>query len=385
MIPLYYNVRSLAARRLSTGLTVLGLSLVVFVFAAVLMLSNGIESALSAGGSRQNAVLLREGALTEIGSVVPREAVAVVGNWPQVASSPEGTALAAGELLVIVALPRDGDTFANISARGVTGPSWEARPAARITEGRQPRPGSFEIALGSSLIGAGSGAEVGGELEFAGQRWPVVGRLSAGGGAFESEIWADRNRLGQAFNRPGLTSAIVRLTSPDAFPELKRRIEGDRRFELKAMREDEYWEEQASATATFIRVLGLFVAFVFSIGAVLGAMITMFAQVSARIRELGAMRAIGFARGTVLAGVVIESALLGAVGGLLGSLGATAMRFVKIETLNFATFSQISFGFAPTPGILLAALLFGLGMGVSGGILPALKAARLGILDAVRA
>ena len=384
MIPLYYNVRSLAARRFSTGLTLLGLSLVVFIFAAVLMLSNGIEAALSAGGSRQNAVLLREGATNEIASFVPREAVTVIGNWPQVASSPAGAALAAGELVVIVALPRAGDTFANISARGVTPASFAARPTVRVVEGRRPRPNSNEIALGAALVGEGTGSTIGGELEFANQRWQVVGILSAAGSAFESEIWADRTRLGQAFNRQGFSSAIVRLASPEAFDGFERRLGDDRRFELKAMREDAYWEEQASATATFIRVLGLFVAFVFSFGAVLGAMITMFAQVSARVRELGVMRALGFSRGSVLAGVIIESLLLGTAGGVLGGLAAIAMRLVEIKTLNFATFSQVTFGFRPTPGIVLAAVLFGAAMGLGGGMLPALKAARLGILDAIR-
>jgi ABC-type antimicrobial peptide transport system permease subunit len=241
------------------------------------------------------------------------------------------------------------------------------------------------VALGTALVGGSIGAALGGELGFANQRWPVVGRLEADGSAFESEIWADRDRLGQAWRRSGYSSAVVRLESAEAFEEFERRLESDKRFELKVERESDYWEEQASATATFIRVLGLFIAFVFGIGAVLGAMITMFAQVSARIRELGVMRAIGFSRSSVLGGVMLESLLLGTAGGLLGSLGATAMRWVRIETLNFATFSQVRFGFEPTPGILLASVLFGAAMGLAGGVLPALKAARLEILEAVRA
>jgi len=385
MIPLYYNTRSLLTRRLSTGVTVLGLGLVVFVFAAVLMLSNGIEQALAAGGSADNVVLLRAGATSEVASAVERDAVRIVATWPEVASATSGEPLAVGELVVLVGLPGEGDTFMNITARGVTGASFDARPTVRLAEGRRPKPGTTEIVIGSSLVGGSAGTFVGGELEFAQERWPVVGRIEAEGSAFESELWVDRERLGQAFNRTGFSSALVRLSSAAGFAQFKQRVESDPRLELDAEREDRYWADQASVMATFIRVLGLFVSVVFSFGAVLGAMITMFAQVSSRIRELGMMRAVGFSRRSVLAAVVIESGLLGVAGGLSGALAALSMRWVKISTLNFQTFSQVTFGFAPTPGILAAAVVFGTAMGLVGGLLPALKAARLGILDALRA
>jgi hypothetical protein len=386
MVPLYYNARSLWARRLSTSLTVLGLGLVVFVFAAVLMLARGIESALASGGDPANVVLLREGATGELVSSVERDAVRVLSTEPEVASSPAGEPLAAGELVVLVSLPRGGGIEINTTARGIGAQSFAARPTVRLVSGRAPRPGTNEVALGSALVGRTPGARVGGELRFAQQRWPVVGVFSAEGGGYESELWADVHRLGSTFGRgAAYSSAIVRLGSPAAVKDFIQRVEADPRFTLKVQPEPEYWESQASALATFIRVLGLFVSFVFSVGAVLGAMVTMYAQVASRVAELGMLRAVGFRRRSVLASIIAESAMLGAAGGVVGALGALAMRWVDIRTLNFQTFAEVSFGFQPTPGILLVALVFGTLMGLLGGLLPAARAARLSILSALRA
>lgn len=385
MIPVYYSVRSLAARRLSTGVTVLGLALVVFVFAAVLMLAAGVERALAAGGSPENVVLLREGATAELVSAVDRATVRVASTLPEVATAPTGEPLVAPEVVVIVALPRGESGFVNATARGVTAESWLARPAVRLVEGRAPHPGADEVALGAALVGRTEGAFVGGELRLLGRRWRVVGSLSAEGSAFESELWFDGRRLAEAARRPTPSSAIVRLRSAAAVAPFLARLEADPRFEVKAVREDLYWEELASGTATFVRVLGLFVSVVFAVGAALGAMITMYAQVAARVRELGTLRALGFRRRSVLAGVVLEGALLGGAGGLIGGAAAFLLRFVQLRTLNFQTFSEVRFSFVPTPGILAAALLFGAAMGLAGSLLPALRAARLGVLDALRA
>jgi hypothetical protein len=385
MVPLYYNARSLLARRLSTGLTVLGLGLVVFVFSSVLMLANGIEAALAAGGDPANAVLLRKGATSELVSGLERDAVRVLATDPAVAQGPNGTPLVSGELVVLVVLPRGEGKETNTTARGVSPASFDARPEVRLTSGRRPRPGTNEVVLGQALVGTSPDARLGGELRFAQQRWPVVGVLEAEAGAFESELWGDATRLGAAFGRTGYSSALVRLRSVAELEDFVKRVDADPRFTLEAKPEPEYWEDQASGLATFIRMLGLFVSFVFSVGAVLGAMITMYAQVATRIAELGMLRAVGFRRRSVLASVVVESAMLGAAGGVLGALGALATRWLHIRTLNFQTFSEVSFGFTPTPGIVLGALLFGTLMGLIGGLLPALRAARLSILDALRA
>ncbi|WP_375768342.1 ABC transporter permease [Archangium gephyra] len=385
MIPLYYNTRSLWARRLSTGLTVLGLGLVVFVFSAVLMLANGIESALSSGGDPRNVILLAKGATSELMSNVERDALRALGSAPQVASSAEGNPLVAGELVVPVLLPRGDGKESNINARGIGPESFAIRPTVRLIAGRAPRTGTNEIALGEALVGRSPGAHLGGELVFAEERWPVVGVFTAEGGAYESELWVDVNRLGAAFERPGLSAVVVRTGSEQARDAFIKGVEGDPRFTLEAKSEPEYWAEQATWLATFIRVLGLFVSFIFSVGAVLGAMITMYAQVAARIGELGMLRAVGYRRRSVLASILIESAVLGAAGGVVGALGALATRWMEIRTLNFQTFAEVRFGFTPTPGIVVAALAFGTLMGTLGGLLPALRASRLSILDALRA
>jgi ABC-type lipoprotein release transport system permease subunit len=385
MIPFYYNVRSLLVRRVSTGATVLGLSLVVFVFTAVLMLSNGIEDALRSGGRPDNVVLLRQGATSEIVSAVDRDAVRAVSTYPELAPAPDGSALAQGELVVLVALARGKGGFINVTVRGVGPKSFVARPAVRVVEGRAPSPGTNEIAIGSALAGRSAGAFVGGELSFAGAKWPVVGRLAGTrGAAYESELWADADRLAQAFDRVGYSSAIVRLRSPRLAARFMAEIAADARFTLKAETEDRYWASQATSTATFVRVLGLFVSVVFSAGAVTGAMITMYAQVAARAREIAMMRAIGFRAKSVLASIVLEAALLGAAGGLLGAVGAFAMRWVRIQTLNFQTFSEVRFRFVATPAILATAILFGVAMGTLGGLLPAVRAARAPVLQATR-
>ncbi|AFE09303.1 ABC-type transporter2C permease component [Corallococcus coralloides DSM 2259] len=385
MVPLFYNTRSLWARRLSTGLTVVGLGLVVFVFSAVLMLANGIESALASGGDASNVVVLRKGATSELVSGVERDAVRILTTDPQVASGPDGMPLVAGERVVLLTLPSGRTQAMNTSARGISAESFAARPEVQLVSGRRPLPGTNEVVLGRSLVGTSPEAALGGELRFARQRWPVVGVFAARGGAFESEVWADAMRLGTAFGRDDYSSAVVRLRSPAEVDAFVKRVEANPRFTLEARPEPAYWADQASGLAAFIRVLGLFVSFVFSVGAVLGAMITMYAQVATRVAELGMLRAVGFRRRSVLASVVVESAMLGAAGGVLGALGALATRWIHIRTLNFQTFAAVSFGFSPTPAILLGALLFGTGMGLLGGLLPALRAARLSILDALRA
>jgi ABC-type antimicrobial peptide transport system permease subunit len=385
MIPFYYNVRSLLVRRISTGATVFGLALVVFVFTAVLMLSNGIEDALRSGGRADNVVLLREGSTSEIVSALDRDTVRAISTYPEVAPANDGTPLAQGELVVLIALARREGGFVNATVRGVGPKSFALRPAVEIVEGRAPLPGTNEVVIGTALLGRSAGAFVGGELSFAGGRWPVVGRLRAArGAAYESELWCDADRLAQAFDRVGYSSAVVRLRHPELSARFMAEVAADARFTLKAAREDDYWASQATSTATFVRVLGLFVSIVFSAGAVTGAMITMYAQVAARARELAVMRAIGFRARSVLASVVVEAALLGVAGGVLGAVGAFLMRWVRIQTLNFQTFSEVRFRFVPTPLILLLAILFGVVMGTLGGLLPALRAARAPVLGAAR-
>jgi len=349
------------------------------------MLSHGIEVALASGGSRDNLVALREGADTEVVSAVARDTVQLLSTLPGLASGPDGRPLVAGERVVLVGIPI-GSGNANVTLRGIGPESLPARRSTvRIASGRTPISGSQEVAIGSALVGRLPGAELGGELKFGEQVWPVVGTLDGGGSAFDSEIWADGDRVAAVFNRPEFSSAVMRVADPAAEQDILARVQSDPRLKLKVLPEDRYWAAQATGMTTFIRVLGLFVVFIFSIGAALGAMITMYAQVAARVRELGTLRAVGFRRRSVLASVLVESLLLGTAGGLLGSVAALGMRWFHFRTLNFQTFSEITFAFVPSPGILLGAVAFGATMGFLGGLLPSVRAARMGVLEALRA
>ena len=286
--------------------------------------------------------------------------------------------------MILVSLERPGG-ISNITVRGVHAESFAVHSGVRLVGGRPPRPGTNEIVVGSSLAGRFPGATIGGQIRIANQPWPVVGSFTAAGSAYESEIWADADRVGATFDRPAFSSATFRMRDEASTESFIQRVKAEEgRFQLVAEREDDYWEKQSTGLATFIRVLGLFVTFVFSGGAVLGAMITMYAQVANRIRELATLRAIGFRRRSVMTSVVIESAMLGAIGGLLGAGAAFLMRWVDFRTLNFQTFSEVRFSFEPTPAILLTAVLFGTVIGLVAGVLPAIRAARLPILAAVR-
>lgn len=384
MIPLSYSRRSLWAHRLSTGLTVLGLTLVVFVFTAVLTMVRGIREALASSGNPVNVIALRDGATSEIMSSVEREALRVLSTAPELGLSPRGEPLFAGEWLVLVSLS-GLERMTNITLRGVQPNALELRPSVRMEQGRLLRRGTNEVVIGTGLAGRFDGATLGGELVFSGQSWPVVGVFSAEGSAFESEVWADGERVGAVFERPSYSSLLFRLRSGALVEPFVQRVDRERRLHLVARREDRYWEEQSRGLATFVRVLGLFVAAVFSIGAGLGAMITMYAQVSARVRELATLRALGFRRRSVLGVVLVESCGLGLVGGILGAAASLGLQLVEFHTLNFQTFSEVRFRFSTTPPILAAGVLFGVVLGLAGGILPALRAARLSILEAVRA
>lgn len=385
-IPLSYSYRNLLARRLTTLLTAAGMALVVFVFAAVLMLAEGLRRTLVATGSYDNAVVLRAGSESEVQSALSRDQAGIINAQPEVAADKDGRRLVADEAIVLVNLPkRVTGQPGNIMIRGVQAVSPELRREVKLKAGRWFRPGSNELVVGSQIAARFQGAGLGEELRFALRQWRVVGVLEAGNTGFASEIWGDVEQLLQAFRRTGFSSVILRLRDPAAFAGLKARLESDPRLPVQVLREVEFYEAQSRRLATFIRILGLVLTGIFSIGAVLGAMVTMYAQVGARTSEIGTLRALGFKRHHILAAFLIESVLLGFLGWLLGLAPASLLNFITLSTVNWANFAELSFKFALTPGILLKSLLFGLGMGLVGGLLPALKAARLPLLEALRA
>jgi len=386
VIPLSYSVRSILRRRVSAVATALGLGLVVFVFAAVLMLGNGVEETLKSTGSPQNAILLRKGSTTELTSFVPREAAKVFAADPAVAVQ-NGKAVASPEIFVILQLQRsDGKGTANVGFRGVTpdGLSLVRYQNVHVVEGRLPRAATSDVMLGRAVVGRYAGAKVGSSIHIARRDWQVVGVFEAGGSGFESEVWADADQIMDAARRTGYSQITVRLKSPSEFSQLKATVDADPRFNLEAKREDVYYEESSGLMAAFIRALGSVIAVFFALGATLGAMITMYAQVASRVREVGTLRALGFKRRWVLVSFLVESLLLALIGAAAGCVFASLLGAVSFSTVNFSSFTEINFRFRFGAGVALASTGFAVAMGLLGGFLPAARAARLQIADAAK-
>jgi ABC-type lipoprotein release transport system permease subunit len=384
-IPLAYSLRNLWVRRLTTALTAGGMALVVFVFAAVLMLAQGLKETLVSTGSPDNALAVRRAAQAEVQSIIPLDQAPLVETQPEVAVNQEGQPLAVREIVVLISLPKqEGGGAGNVIVRGTRPFSLQMRPQARVTQGRMFTPGSSEIVVGKNIAHGFVGAGLGGSLTFARRTWMVTGVMDGGGSGFDSEIWGDVEQLRQAFRRPVYSSVLLTLRDPALFDQLKQRLESDPRLPIEIKRERQYYEEQSEAMARFIRILGLVLTIIFSVGAMLGAMITMYAAVANRTVEVGTLRALGFRRRDILLAFLAESLLLSLLGGLAGLGGAALMQLVRISTMNWATFSELAFSFRLTPAIAGQTLAFALAMGLMGGFLPSVRAARLGIVEALR-
>jgi putative ABC transport system permease protein len=386
VIPYYYSFRNLWTRRLTTALTALGMALVVFVFAATLMLAEGLQKTLIETGSYDNVVVIRRAAQSEVQSSVERLQAAIVESQPEVAIGQDGKPLLAKELVVLINLPKRGSNKpSNVVIRGVSAASRQLRPQVRLSEGRLPRPGAAEIMAGASIARRFQGAGIGEHLHFGMRDWLVVGIFDGGGTGFSSEIWGDVDQLMQAFRRPVYSSVIFKLRDPAAFAGVKQRLEIEPRLTLEAKRETAYYLDQSEAMARFLRILGVTLTIVFSLGAIIGAMITMYAAVANRVTEIGTLRALGFPRWSVLAAFMLESLFLGLLGGVIGIFAASFMQLITISTMNWQSFAELAFSFTLTRGIVAKSLLFSLLMGLVGGVLPAFRAARLKVVDALRA
>ena len=385
-VPFRYIVKSFGARRLTTAMTALGVALVVFVFAAVLMMANGIRQTLRSTGSDDNVLVLRKAANSETLSVLDRDVAVLVTGMPEVARSSTGAPLASRESSVIINMEKLAGGMSNVTVRGVEPPAFELRPQVRLVAGRTFRWGAREIIVGSSIARRFAGAGIGARIRFAGDVWTVVGVFDAGGSGFDSEIWGDSNQIMDAFKRSSYSTLTLRLRDPEAFNRFVAAWESDNRLlHYDAKIESKFFEEQSEMMATFIRILGLFITTIFSAGATIGAMITMYGAVAGRTVEIGTMRALGFQRRSILAAFMGEALLLALVGGGFGLALASLLRFVTISTLNFASFSELAFSFTLSPRIAVSAIAFALAMGLAGGFLPAFRAARLDIVGALRA
>jgi ABC-type antimicrobial peptide transport system permease subunit len=366
-------------------LTASGMALVVFVFAAILMLAEGLRKTLVETGSYDNVVVVRKGSTSEVMSGVLREQASIVENQPEIAIGENGQPLLAKELVVLIALPKRGtNALSNVVIRGMGASSLALRPQVRLVEGRMPRSGLSEIIAGRSIADRFKGGGIGETLRFAMRDWRVVGTFDAGNTGFSSEIWGDADQLMQAFRRIAYSSVIFKLRDPSEFERVKKRIEDDPRLTLDAKRENRYYAEQSERMAQFLRILGTALTVIFSLGAILGAMITMYSAVATRTGEIGTMRALGFQRISILGSFIIEALFLGLIGGCVGLFLASFLQLLTISTMNFQTFSELAFSFSLTPGIVWKGLGFSLVMGFIGGVLPAVRASRMNIVESLR-
>ena len=385
-IPLSYTLRNLTTRKLTTLLTAGGMALVVFVFATVLMLEEGLRKTLVETGSADNAVVTRRSAGTEVQSGVDRVQAAIVESQPEVAYGANGVRLASKETVVLISLyKRDSRKSSNVLIRGVGQTGITLRPQVKIVEGRMFRPGSAEIIAGKSIAERYQGAGLGETLHFGMRDWTVVGIMDAGKTGFDSEIWGDVDQLMQAFHRPVYSSVILKLSNVNTFTQLKERLESDPRLTVEAKRESAFYAEQSQLLVNFIRYLGTALSIIFSIGATIGAMITMYASVANRTAEIGTLRALGFRKRSILTAFLAEAVMLGIAGGIVGLVMASFMQLLTISTMNWQSFSELAFSFTLNLEIIVKSFGFAIFMGLIGGFLPATRAARLNIVDSLRA
>jgi len=386
-LPLYYNVRNVRVRWQLTLLAIGGVALVVAVFAVLMSMSAGFEAALRSTGRLDNAIVVQRGSGSELTSEVPLADRNMIVVDDRVARDGQGRPLASWELVVVVGLPRASDGQpANVTLRAVTPRAFEVRGGITVVEGRTFTPGLDEVIVGRKLTSRIKGLERGGNVKYQQKLFRIVGFFESTGGAFESEVWGDYDTFAAIFQRgAGSNSLVVRMKDPATIPELDRWIRAQPQMQLQAVGERKYYEEQAGPLARMLRGLATFVAIVMGIGAVFGAINTMYAIVSARTREIGTLRALGFSRRAILASFLIESVILAVVGGAIGCLLAFPMNGFTTGTGQTQSFSEIAFAFRITPEIVLTGMIFAVVMGILGGLLPALRGARLPITSALRA
>ena len=387
MIPIRYNVRSLAVRKATTIATAGGIALVVFVLAASLMLSAGIKKTLGSSGKPDNAIVLRMGSDAELGSVIEESSVPLILAAPGVKNDERGQPIGAAEIVVVGAMEKLGaDGVTNVSIRGVSDDVMRFRPEGHLIAGRPPRSGTDEAIVGARIRGRIRGVDLDQSFDIKKNRpVKVVGVFEADGSAYESEVWVDKELLRQAYGRQGVVSGVrVKLESPTKFDAFRAGVENDKRLGLMAVREQAFYEKQSEGAALFVGVLGSIVSVFFAVGAMIGAMITMYAAVANRQREIGTLRALGFSQSSVLVSFLLEAVLLAIVGGAVGAAASMAMGLVHFSMVNMSSWSEIVFSFDPTPKVLATALVFACGMGLFGGLFPAVRAARTSPLQAIR-
>jgi putative ABC transport system permease protein len=386
-IPIVYNIRSVRVRWVSAAVAVIGIAGAAGVFVAMLALANGFEAALVTSGSPLNAKVRRAGTTSEMESAITLEEARIIGDAPGVARSRDNSPLLSGEVFVVTALPKTGyNTDTNVSVRGVSPLAAQVHDMVKITAGRYFEPGLAELIVGRGALATVDGLTLGSRRRFGGREWTVVGLFDSEGSAFDSEIWCDSRLLNESFDRPAeiFQSVTVRLTSEKAFGEFKDALTSDPRLNVQVESEPEYYASRSTMMSALIRSLGFLVAIVMGVGAVFGALNTMYSAVAARAREIATLRALGFGPLSVVVSFVFESLLIALVGGLVGCLLVLPVNGIGVSTMNWQTFSHLAFAFRVTWQLLVAGLVFALGMGLVGGLLPAIRAARIPVATALR-
>jgi putative ABC transport system permease protein len=385
-IPVTYNFRSVKARWTSSIVAVLGIAGTVGVFVAMLSLARGFKATLVSSGAEDNALLVRAGSTSEMMSGMRLEDVKVVQDAPGVAQGPNGP-LVTSEVVVVAPFPlASTGTDANAQVRGVSANVLEVRKNVKIVEGRMFTPGLAELVVGKNVIGTYRGMALGKTIDFGGGHWKIVGVFDAGGSAFDSEAWCDARVLDDVYKRPSniFQSATVHLASAGDFQKFKDAVTSDPRLNFDVTREIDYYAKQSTRMTQLITILGGLVAFVMAIGAVFGALNTMYSAVAERGREIATMRALGFSGGAVVVSFLIEALLIAFVGGAIGCLAVLPLNGLTTGAMNWQTFSHLAFAFRITPMLLAAGIVFALAMGLLGGLPPAIRAAWRPVAVALR-
>ena len=385
-IPFVYNFRSVTARWTSSIVAVLGIAGTVGVFVAMLSLARGFRATLVASGSDDNAIVLRAGATSEMMSGIKLEDIKILQDAPGVARASDAP-LVTSEVVVVAPFPlRATGTDANAQVRGVSANVLTIRRNVKIVQGRMFQPGLAELIVGKNASSSYSGLTLGNTVNFGGGHWQVVGIFDAGGSSFDSEVWCDSRVLDDVYKRPSniFQSATVHLTSAGAFQQFKDTVTSDRRLNFDVTREVDYYAKQSTRMTRLITILGGLVAFVMAIGAVFGALNTMYSAVAERGREIATMRALGFGGGAVVFSFLVEALLISFIGGAIGCVAVLPLNGLTTGTMNWQTFSHLAFAFRITPVLLVSGIIFALVMGLLGGLPPAMRAAWRPVAVALR-
>jgi putative ABC transport system permease protein len=386
-IPVAYNLRSARERWMSSAVAVLGIAGTVGVFVAMLALARGFKATVTSSGLPQNVIVQRSGSDTEMTSILTLDDIHVIEDAPQVARA-GGAPLVSPEVVVVAPIPlRETGTDANVSVRGVSPRVLGVRDNVKLVEGRFLQPGLAEAVVGKAAQHAYTGLDLGATVRIGAGTWTIVGVFDGKGTAFDSEVWADASVLDGFYQRPTnvFQSATLRLKSKDDYDAFAATLKGDPRLNLQAQREPEYYEKQSQVITTVITVLGTLIAVVMGLGAVFGALNTMYSAVSERSREIAVLRAIGFGGGAIVLSFFVESLIIAFVGGLVGCIAVLPVNGITTGTMNWQTFSHLAFAFRITPDLLTLGMVFALIMGALGGLPPAIRAARANVAHTLRA